>query len=35
MELIVEGVLYLLRGGLPWRMFLPCYPAVSTALRWF
>ena len=25
---IVEAILYLLRGGLPWRMLPPCFPPV-------
>ena len=32
---IVEAILYLLRGGLPWRMLPPCLPPVSTVRRWF
>lgn len=32
---IVEAMLYLLRGGLPWRMLPPCFPPVSTVRRWF
>jgi transposase len=32
---IVESILYLLRGGLPWRMLPPCFPPVSTVRRWF
>ncbi len=32
---VVEGILYLLRGGLPWRMLPPCFPPVSTVQRWF
>jgi transposase len=32
---IVEAILYLLRGGLPWRMLPPCFPPVSTLWRWF
>ncbi len=32
---IVEAILYLLRGGLPWRMLPPCFPSVSTVRRWF
>ena len=32
---IVEAILYLLRGGLPWRMLPPCFPPVSTVRRWF
>ncbi len=32
---IVAAILYLLRGGLPWRMLLPCFPPVSTVRRWF
>ena len=35
MRRIVEGILYLLRGGLPWRMLPPCFPPVSTVRRWF
>lgn len=31
---IVEAILYLLRGGLPWRMLPPCFPPVSTVRRW-
>lgn len=30
---IVEAILYLLRGGLPWRMLPPCFPPVSTVRR--
>lgn len=32
---IVEAILYLLSGGLPWRMLPPCFPPVSTVRRWF
>src|SRR5690606_5926264 len=32
---IVEAILYLLRGGLPWRMLPSCFPPVSTVRRWF
>jgi len=32
---IIEAILYLLRGGLPRRMLLPCFPPVSTVRRWF
>ena len=32
---IVEAILYLLRGGLPWRMLPPCFPPVSSVRRWF
>ena len=32
---IVEAILYLLRGGLPWRMLPPCFPPVLTVRRWF
>lgn len=32
---IVEAILYLLRGGLPWWMLPPCFPPVSTVRRWF
>jgi transposase len=32
---IVEAILYLLRGGLPWRMLPQCFPPVSTLRRWF
>jgi transposase len=32
---IVEAILYLLRGGLPWRMLPPCFPPASTVRRWF
>ncbi|WP_031294226.1 IS5 family transposase [Sphingobium ummariense] len=35
MRKIVEAILYLLRGGLPWRMLPPCFPPVSTVRRWF
>ena len=35
MRQIVEAMLYLLRGGLPWRMLPPCFPPVSTVRRWF
>ena len=31
----VEAILYLLRGGLPWRMLPPCFPPASTVRRWF
>jgi len=31
---IVEAILYLLRGGLPWRMLPPCFPPVSTVRCW-
>lgn len=32
---IVEAILYLLRGGLPWRMLPPCFPPVSSVRHWF
>jgi len=32
---VVEAILYLLRGGLPWRMLPPCFPPASTVQRWF
>lgn len=33
---ILDGLLYLLRGGLPWRMLPPgLFPPVSTVQRWF
>ena len=32
---IVEAILYLLRGGLPWRMLPPGFPPVSTVQRYF
>lgn len=35
MRRIVEAILYLLRGGLPWRMLPPGFPPVSTVQRWF
>ena len=35
MRRIVEAILFLLRGGLPWRMLPPCFPPVSTVRRWF
>ena len=35
MRRIIEAILYLLRGGLPWRMLPPCFPPVSTVRRWF
>lgn len=31
----VFPALYLLRGGLPWRMLPPCLPPVSTVRCWF
>lgn len=34
LRVIVEAILYLLRGGLPWRMLPLCLP-VSTVRRWF
>ncbi len=34
MRRIVEAILYLLRGGLPWRMLPPCFPPISTVRRW-
>ena len=35
MRKIIEAILYLLRGGLPWRMLPPCFPPASTVRRWF
>lgn len=35
MRRIVEAMLYLLRGGLPWRMLPPNFPPPSTVQRWF
>jgi putative transposase len=40
MRRIIEAILYLLRGGLPWRMLPPCFAPVcfapvSTVRRWF
>ena len=35
MHRIVEAILYLLRGGLPWRVSPACFPPVSTVRRWF
>jgi transposase len=35
MRQIVEAMLYLLRGGLPWRMLPPCFPPSTTVQRWF
>ena len=32
---IVEAILYLLRGGLPWRMLPPCFAPASSVRRWF
>ena len=33
MRRIVEAILYVLRGGLPWRMLPPGFPPVSTVRR--
>lgn len=35
MRQIVEAMLYLLRGGLPWRMLPPSFPPPTTVQRWF
>jgi transposase len=35
MRIIVEAILYMLRGGLPWRMMPPGFPPWSTVQRWF
>jgi transposase len=35
MRRIVEAMLYLLRGGLPWRMLPPGFPPPTTVQRWF
>jgi putative transposase len=35
MRRIFEALLYLLRGGLPWRMLPPGFPPVSTVQRYF
>jgi transposase len=35
MRRMIEAILYLLRGGLPWRMLPPCFPPVSTIRYWF
>lgn len=35
MRRIVEAMLYLLRGGLPWRMLPPGFPPATTVQRWF
>ena len=35
MRRIVEAMLYLLRGGLPWRMLPAGFPPSSTVQRWF
>jgi transposase len=35
MRRIVEAMLYLLRGGLSWRMLPPCFPPPTTVQRWF
>jgi transposase len=32
---IVDALLYMLRGGLPWRMLPPCFPPTTTVQRWF
>ena len=34
MRRTVEAILFLLRGGLPWRMLPPCFPPVSSVRRW-
>jgi putative transposase len=35
MRKIIEAILYLLRGGLPWQMLPLYFPPVSTVRRWF
>ena len=35
MRLIFEAMLYVLRGGLPWRMLPPSFPPVTTVQRYF
>ncbi len=35
MRRMVEAMLYLLRGGLPWRMLPSCFPPATTVQRWF
>jgi len=35
MRRITEAILYLLRGGLPWRMLPPGFPPATTVQRWF
>lgn len=35
MRRIVEAMLYLLRGGLSWRMLPPCFPPASTVQHYF
>lgn len=35
LQRIIEAILYLLRGGLPWRILSPCFPPASTVRRWF
>ena len=35
MRRIVEAMLYLLRGGLPWRMLPPGFPPATTVQRYF
>ena len=32
---IVEAILHLVRGGLPWRTLPPCFSPVSTVRHWF
>jgi transposase len=35
MREIVNAILYVLRGGIPWRMLQPCFPPHQTVYGWF
>jgi putative transposase len=35
MRELVNAIFYVLRGGIPWRMLLPCFPPRQTVYGWF